>query len=535
MPKSNSHRFLSALLLVLAAAACGVPEEAFDDSMVDEAMLAEADSVTQVFAGSLSATGTAWASHDVSYASAGTLEATLDWGTASADFSLFLSDVSDSSTLASSTGAAKPERINLHLPAGSYRLGVKAKTGSSSYTLTAKFTPDSLQFLSTGSVSQARAWKSHSFPASAGDKIRVTLDWGSSADLNAFLYAPSGSLLKGTAGSTARPEVVEATATESGTWKVGVKAFSGSASYTVTVRVTPSVGGVDPVPEPPPPAPGCVARFAGDPGCASKIYYGASVEGGAPKTFETQLGTTLSVYRSYFKPDDTPASFANRANDDLANRRLPLMSTKVPNNDWAGVGAGKYDTWLLPIIKALAAVPGPVWLSLHHEPRSDGAPADWVKMQQRARQLIDANSKNIALVGILNGFSFLQKVPDADEYNHPVGSGVHVMGFDSYCQWSPTAGGTWREPNVVFSPGVSIAGWGYPTLVGEYGVRTDPANPGKAAQWLKDAWSFASSNKFVAISYFNSGANSPDGTWELEGERLTAFKSILAKPEVARP
>jgi hypothetical protein len=43
---------------------------------------------------------------------------------------------------------------------------------------------------------------------------------------------------------------------------------------------------------------------------------------------------------------------------------------------------------------------------LHHEPSSDGTPAHWVAMQQHARKLIDVNAKNIALVGILNGWEF---------------------------------------------------------------------------------------------------------------------------------
>lgn len=525
----NQLRTILPAVLILCVAGCGVAEDDSLDLLSSEETALTLESTTPaVFNGSLSAAGVSWAAHPITLSSPGTVKATLNWSNAGADFNLFLADLDANTNVGASNGSARPEVVELHLPAGNYRLGVKAKTGASDYALTVVFTPDTLKYSATGTINQAQSWKTFTFPANQGDSVKATVSWNTSADLNAFLYAPTAGLQDGTSGSMAKPEVVEAVASESGTWRVGVKAVSGSATYSITVEVT---AGGSTTPPPPP----CQPRFAGDPACAGKMYYGASVQGGDPTAFESSLGRKLSVFRSYFSPNDAPSKLANRATNDLQNGRIPLMSTKVPSNDWAGVGAGNHDAWLLGIINALAQVQGPVWLALHHEPRGDGNPADWVKMQQRARTLIDANSTNIALVGILNGYSFLANNPDADGYNHPVGTGVHVMGFDSYCQWSPTEGGTWRPADVVLSPGVMIAQWGYPTLVGEYGVRTDPANPGKAAQWMEDAYNFAYSNGFVAISYFNSGANSPDGTWELDGERLNAFKTLLARPEVARP
>lgn len=279
----------------------------------------------------------------------------------------------------------------------------------------------------------------------------------------------------------------------------------------------------------------CQARFPGDPGCSGKLYYGAAVEGGQPSKLEGQTGKGITVFRSYFSGDDAASKFVTRANDDVSHGRIPLMSTKLPGT-WAQMAAGTYDAWLLERIKALAAVPGPVWLCLHHEPTGDGAAADWVKMQQHARKLIDANSKNIALVGILNGYPFTTKTPEVQNaYNHPVGTGVHVMGFDSYNPWSPTNGKQWQTVDHVLGPATIIQSWGYPTLVGEYGVRSDPKSPGKAAQWMADAYTYAVAHDFVALSYFDSGQNSPDGTWALDGETLPAFTKALGRPETAHP
>jgi hypothetical protein len=270
----------------------------------------------------------------------------------------------------------------------------------------------------------------------------------------------------------------------------------------------------------------CAQKFPGDPSCSNKVYYGASVEGGDPATLEAKTGRKLSLYRSYMTASSPAKAFVTRASTDVANGRIPLISTKAPGS-WASVAAGQQDAWLLERIRGLAAVPGPVWLAIHHEPASDGAPADWVAMQQHARTLIKANSSNIALVGILNGWDFKKKNGNPAAYNMPVGTGVDVMGFDSYNGWSPTNGKAWQPAADVFAPGLTIQSWGYPTLVGEYGVRTDPANPGRSAQWLRDAYDFAAAHHFVGMSYFDSGNNSPDGTWALDTERLLVFRTNL--------
>jgi hypothetical protein len=224
---------------------------------------------------------------------------------------------------------------------------------------------------------------------------------------------------------------------------------------------------------------------------------------------------------------------ASQASSDVAAGRIPLISTKVPGS-WASVAAGDQDAWLMDRIRALATIKGPIWLALHHEPSGDGSASDWVAMQQHAHKLIKANSTNIALVGILNGWDFKKKNGDPAAYNMPVGTGVDVMGFDSYNGWSPSNGKAWQPVSDVFSPATTIASWGYPTLVGEYGVRTDPDNPGRAAQWLRDAYAYAAAHNFVGLSYFNSAKNSPDGSWALDSERLPAFRDSLRGAFTAR-
>lgn len=263
------------------------------------------------------------------------------------------------------------------------------------------------------------------------------------------------------------------------------------------------------------------------------MYYGASVEGGNPATLESRTGVGLSLHRTYMRADTPAKNLVSRASSDLAAGRVPLISTKVPGS-WASVAAGNQDAWLTERIRSLAQVQGPVWLVLHHEPRGDGNPADWVRMQQHARTLIDRYADNIALVGILNGWDFLDRNGSAEEYRHPVGTGVHVMGFDSYNPFTPQNGDEWKSVERTMLPGITIQGWGYPTLVGETGVHAVAGDGGRAAQWIRDQFAYGVAHKFVAISYFDSTQNSKDGGWTLTGDRLTAFAQNLKNSAVAR-
>jgi hypothetical protein len=51
---------------------------------------------------------------------------------------------------------------------------------------------------------------------------------------------------------------------------------------------------------------------------------------------------------------------------------------------------------------------------------------------------------------------------------------------------------------------------------------------------MNDAYDYAYAHHFVGMSYFNSGLNSPDGTWVMDAERMSVFKQYLSDPETAR-
>ena len=108
-----------------------------------------------------------------------------------------------------------------------------ADTGSSTFTGTVS---------STGTKT-----KTSPFTVSQTGAITVSLDWTTtSANLDVFLVAPSGGDVAKAVSTTSRPETITYDATETGTWKIRVRATSGTSDYTanVTYQVQGGSGGI---------------------------------------------------------------------------------------------------------------------------------------------------------------------------------------------------------------------------------------------------------------------------------------------------
>jgi TAT (twin-arginine translocation) pathway signal sequence len=276
-------------------------------------------------------------------------------------------------------------------------------------------------------------------------------------------------------------------------------------------------------------------RFPGDPG-PGRLYYGCSMpyykDFGA---WESWLGRALASHRHYHQPGEI-SDLGAEAAGDLRRGRMPHTSIKSPGR-WQDVARGGYDGWLNRLLDRVGALPGPVFLTLHHEPENDISrfgmqPRHWVAMQERAIAKAARRAPNVTIVPVLMGYTF-----DPRSRRHPehwMVPSAKVFGFDTYNSWSPTNGKKWSS----FASKVErIRPWakGRPLVVGEYGCRADPSDPGRAAQWMRDAFAYALNHNIVCMSYFNSRQNSPEGSWELDGRRAEVFRRLLARAEVARP
>ncbi|MBK7586221.1 MAG: hypothetical protein IPI67_39305 [Myxococcales bacterium] len=274
---------------------------------------------------------------------------------------------------------------------------------------------------------------------------------------------------------------------------------------------------------------------------AGMLVWGAAVSGNGDPVVrhETPAGHPLAVRRTFFQWSQRTTSMITIAKDDLAHQRLPWVSVKTPS--WAAMGAGTHDAEIDQMLTALAALKGPVWLTLHHEPEGGGGtnspddpagPKGHVAMNERVRLRMTATKVgNVALAPILMSWTWDPKSGRNPEEWWKAGI-YDFVGVDHYRD---------AEASLLTTTWATVRTWakgkGVDVAVGEWGVRgTDAAAGLRVQEWYDAA---AGSNKdgkgarVVGLSAFDSSLNSPTGSWELKGEQLTTFWKLLKDARTA--
>jgi hypothetical protein len=286
-----------------------------------------------------------------------------------------------------------------------------------------------------------------------------------------------------------------------------------------------------PAPRPAPAAAPVVAVSSSAATTPTTVRIGMSAPAGE---WSNRLSETGSLdARRIFGDLSSPTSAINLATSEVAAGRFPIVSFKVPSNDWAGVAAGKYDTQLRAVTTKLAALKGPSFVTLHHEPTGDGTPADYSAMLAHALPILGAPA-NVSAGPIVNGFWW--------------SNGSQGLTDAEIAQWLPTSvlrvsevvaadtyqGGTTAKPGE--NAGVKIANmskWaarvGVAHLgIGEYNGLDGPSITAAGNAVLADP-------RFSFAAAFDSNVNNRAGvSWQLTGDRLTAFKATIAKSRAAR-
>jgi hypothetical protein len=260
-----------------------------------------------------------------------------------------------------------------------------------------------------------------------------------------------------------------------------------------------------------------------------RLYYGAAVPSQNLHALEQAVGARLSCHRTYFVAGQEGALIA-QARTDIGLGRLPLVSIKPPGS-WARTAADL--GWLDGLVEPLSEISGPVYLIIHHEPENDarsyGSPADFVAMQRAALSRAARAGSNVTVVPVLSSWSF-----DTTAARQPAEWNVAeapVYGVDLYNPWSPTNGATWTSFADRLALSLPTAD-GRPILIGEYGCRSDPSTPGRAASWMVSAFYDALRADVVAMAYFDSYRDSGDATWELDAETLPVFARLMRQRHV---
>lgn len=289
------------------------------------------------------------------------------------------------------------------------------------------------------------------------------------------------------------------------------------------------------------PPPSWTPKFPGDvpPG---KLRWGCSIKGnGDPARHETPANHRLPLRRRYVSTWSRRGNLANYAREDLSVGRLPWLSVKPPS--WANMGAGQHNAEIDAVLKALGAIDGPIWLTVHHEPEGGGSggntpddpagPSAWREVQKRWRERIDAlGIKNVALAPILMAYTFDPRsgrnpldwwVPNVWDF-----AGIDYYIEDESATDVPTAKATWGAARKFYGDR------GLPMASGEWGNRGTDVRAANEMQGFYDHAILSSSDgkgaRIIGLSYFDSDLNSSTGGWMLTGEPLKKFQELIKDP-----
>jgi hypothetical protein len=283
---------------------------------------------------------------------------------------------------------------------------------------------------------------------------------------------------------------------------------------------------------PPPPVVTPTTSFPGDV-AKGTIRWGCSYNSnGVPSPHETAAGVPVGVRRTFWDMSKT-ASLIATAKGDIAAKRVPWVSVK-PLMPWIDVAAGKLDVQLTTLFKALGALPGPVWFTMHHEPEGGngtaypddgpGSEIHWRNMQKQVRKVLDASgAKNIAFASVLMAWTF-----DSRSGRTPsdwwVDNIWDFAGIDHYTEADSTTMRTamWNN-TVAFYKAKNLR-----IALGEWGNK-DHGLTGAAEmqEWYNHLISIGS----PGACYFDTSLN---GGVPLSGEVLTKFRELMKAPTSVR-
>ena len=393
------------------------------------------------------------------------------------------------------------------------------------------------QFISAGSQTSGR-WQTFDVIIDERSEFEAVADWSGDADVNIFLRQDDVAVAYARS-TTAKPERFTYVA-EAGVYELAVLVRTGEASYVVDAVATPLTSSRPEIApeEPSNAAPSEAALTPAYPGqpAGGTVFWGASIEGnGDPVTrHEQHAGVPMALRRTFFQWRHIDSNYlAHMARDDLAAGRLPWVSIKTPS--WAEMAAGSHDAQIDKLLRQLDGLDGPVWLTVWHEPEGGGGvntpddpagPSGHLAMNRQVRtRMTELGVDNVALAPIFMAWTWNERSGrDIDEWWD---DGVYdFLGVDYYCE----------ETTSMLTPGwARVRSWaaekGVDVAVGEWGLRgTDAAAGAFVHEWYEHAIGSATDGqgaRVVGLSAFDSGLNSPTGSWELRGAQLDVFRTLM--------
>jgi hypothetical protein len=279
---------------------------------------------------------------------------------------------------------------------------------------------------------------------------------------------------------------------------------------------------------------GCAYNTRGIPGSCAAYLGSAYSSNTDPTPWENSMTQGLGIRRTYWGGSQVDKAVAT-AKGDLANRRLPWISFKLPQS-WPNMAAGNGDAWVRDLSIKLSKLDGPVWLAFHHEPEGDGDIKQWTAMQAHLAPIVRSLAPNVAYSIVLTGWhEFFGEAQYKLDNIMPKNTKIDVLGLDVYNRYgAPTNGKIQTTRSNLdrdyFAPTSAWAAkhnmaWG----VAESGY-TDKAAVDDPT-WITQTYNELKARGGVAFTYFNSNLNST-ANWALS---TTAKKSQYSSANRNKP
>ncbi len=250
---------------------------------------------------------------------------------------------------------------------------------------------------------------------------------------------------------------------------------------------------------------------------------------------EADIGQQIELIR-WFQRWDDDLSYPDMQRAMAEGRRVHLSvrpsgsgGIVVPWRDLAEAQPGTqfYDDFV-SWVDRMVALPTGSYVTLNHEPETresaaNGDAEDFKAMWQRWDELLDERGgEHLKTVWVLTGGAF--SGPVADQW-YPGDDSVDIVGVDPYnwyvCQGSARE---WVEFADLVAPALAFAeARGKPLAVAETASVEDQAQPGRKAEWIRNAANYLAdpevASRFEYVSWFNvtaPGGTYPDCVWDYD-------------------
>jgi hypothetical protein len=266
---------------------------------------------------------------------------------------------------------------------------------------------------------------------------------------------------------------------------------------------------------------------------------------------EQQAGRKFDVVRDFLLWNDAfPTSYHTWLRDTGREPIISVRAVTTANKSvlWSSIASAQPGSTIYNQIVGWAnkikAYGGPMYFSFNHEPESAtnqrlGTAAQFIAAWRKIHDVFVAQGvTNVKYMWIMTDYSFLAAKSDrryAQKW-YPGDAYVDAIGEDAYnwftCRTQYNS--PWKSLEQIATPfrDFGLQHPGKQMWFAEWATTEDPNQPGRKAQWIKDAQALLkqpSWSQFVGMSYFDSDKR-PGCSWPVSSSTasLSAFQGMGA-------